>query len=155
MNELRWRPLFAIFLIAGTASAIALRWWSSRGNNPVPIPLSHVLMIVVVAAVVVVLGLRIRRYVHRHEAFDAIGATRTLALAQAVAITGVVHIGYFAAQLGLALPRVNAPDPRTQAWLAAAGIIASVILVGAGLLAQWCCRVPDDDDDSGRRMPTV
>lgn len=147
MERLGWQTLLTVSAVAGVISAIGLRWWTSRGFHPIPVPLAHVLMIAVLAGIVLVLGLRIRRYIRRAEPLDPIGATRTLVLGQAAALAGAIHVGYFGAQLALALPRVSAPDPRAQAWLAAAAILTSLMVVGAGLITQWCCLVPPDDDE--------
>lgn len=150
MQRLRWQSLAACFVIAGTISVIALRWWTSRGNNPIPVPLSHAVLLLVLAGGVLFLGLRIRRFIRDGVEFDAIGAARTLALGQAAAITAAAHVGYFTAQLALALPRIAAPEPRMQAWLAAAAILASGILIAAGLITEWCCKVPPEDEDEPR-----
>lgn len=150
MQRLRWQTLAACFVVAGTISAIGLRWWTSRGNPPLPTLPSHIVLLVAVAAVVLYLGLRIRRYLRDGVEFDPIGATRTLALAQAAAVTGALHVGFFAAQLALTLTRLHAPDPRNQAWTAAAAILAAGVLIAASLIAQWCCRVPPEDEDDGQ-----
>lgn len=147
MQRLRWQSLAACFVIAGTISVIGLRWWTSRGHNPIPVPSSHAVLLVLLAVGVLCLGLRIRRFLRAGTAFDPIGAARTLALGQAAAITGAAHVGYFAAQLALALPRLAAPEPRTQAWLAAAAILASGSMIVAGLITEWCCKVPPEDED--------
>lgn len=149
MQRLRWQTLAACFVVAGTLSAIGLRWWTSRGNTPVPTLPSHIVWLVVLAVVVALLGLRIRRYLRHGQELDPIGATRTLALAQAGAVTGALHVGFFAAQFALALTRLHAPDPRQQAWTAVAALLASGVLIAAGLIAEWCCRVPPEDEDDG------
>ena len=147
MERLRWRTLGALFLIAGTISLVALRWWSSRGHTPIAVPVSLAVLLAVLAAVVVFLGLRVRRAVRDHLPLDPIGAARTLVLGQAAAIAGTLQLGYFAAQLVLALPRLEAPEPRLQALSAGAAIVAGAALVVAGLITQWCCRVPPEGED--------
>lgn len=149
MDRLRWQTLLTVAVVVAAGSAMVLRWWTSRGNNPVPVPLVQVLLLAVLAVVVVLLGLRIRRYVRQGEPVEPADAVRTLVLGQAAAITGAAHVGYFAAQLVLRLPRLQAPEPRTQAWFAGSAIVAALLLVAAGLIAQWCCRVPPADEDPG------
>lgn len=147
MQRLRWQTLVTVFVVVTAVTTMALRWWTSRGHNPVPIPLLQVVLVVALAVVVVLLGLRIRRFVRKGEPLEPADAVRTLVLGQAAAITGAAHLGYFTAQLVLTLPRLQAPDPRTQAWLAGSALLASLLMVGAGLIAEWCCRVPPSDED--------
>src|SRR5690625_3076036 len=92
MQRLRWQTLAGSFVVAGTASAFGLRWWTSRGNPPVPTLPSHNVLLVVIAGVVAFLGLRIPRYLRHGQELDPIGATRTLALAQAGAVTDALHV---------------------------------------------------------------
>ncbi|HLS26870.1 MAG TPA: DUF3180 domain-containing protein [Beutenbergiaceae bacterium] len=146
MQRLRWQTLLAVFLVAGAVSTIGLRAWVSRGNNPVPIPWIQIALILVLSVGVALLGWRIRRFVGKGELLNPVDAVRTLVLGQATAVTGAIHLGYFTAQLVLALPRLEAPDPRTQAWSAGGAIFASVLMIAAGLFAEWCCRVPPDED---------
>lgn len=160
MQRLRWQTLFAVFVVTGAVSTVGLRAWISRGNSPVPIPWIQILLVVVLSVGVALLGLRIRRFVRRGELLNPVDAVRTLVLGQAAAVTGAIHLGYFVAQLLLALPRLEAPDPRTQAWLAGGAIVASALMVAAGLFAEWCCRVPPEEDSqdpppSGTADPSV
>lgn len=153
MQRLRWQTLVTVFVVSVALSVMVLRWWTSRGNNPVPVVLLQVLLVLVLAGVVLLLGLRIRRHVRAGEPLEPTDAVRTLVLGQAAAITGAAHLGYFAAQLGLALPRLQAPEPRAQAWLAGSAMLASALMIAAGLIAEWCCRVPPSDDDPREPKP--
>lgn len=146
-QRLRWQTLVTVFVVAGAVSTMGLWAWTSRGNNPIPIPWLQILLLVVLSGGVLAMGLRIRRYVRKAEPVNPVDAVRTLVLGQAAAITGAVHLGYFSAQLVLALPRLQAPDPRAQAWAAGAAIVASSVMIAAGWVAEWCCRVPPSDAD--------
>ena len=146
-QRLRWQTLVTVFVVAGAVSTMGLWAWTSRGHHPVPIPWLQILLILVLSAGVLTMGLRIRRYVRKAEPVNPVDAVRTLVLGQAAAITGAVHLGYFSAQLVLALPRLEAPDPRAQAWTAGAAIVAALMMIAAGWIAEWCCRVPPSDDD--------
>lgn len=148
MERLRWQPVAMVFVVATVLSTMVLRVWVSRGNNPVPVPLVQVVLVVVLAVGVLALGLRIRRLVRKGEPVEPAEAVRTLVLGQAAVITGAAHLGYFVAQLLLALPRLEAPEPRAQAWMAASAITASLLMIAAGWLTEWCCRVPPSDDDA-------
>lgn len=149
MTRLRWTTLAAIAIVAGTVSAVGLRWWTSRGHLPVDVPLMLALVLIALAALILVLGLRVRHAVRAQDIDDPIGASRILVLGQAGAITAAIHLGYFLAQIGLALPHLAAPAPREQALHALAGIVGAVALGVAGLLTQHWCRIPPEDEDDG------
>jgi hypothetical protein len=149
--RVRWVNLGAVFLVVGTVSAVALRWWQSRGGDlPTISPLLAVLLLAV-AGLVLVLGLRVRRWVTRAEPIDPLGATRTLVLGQTAALAGAVLAGYLTASLVLALTLAFAPEPRSVATASALGLIAAVVMAVSGMIAQWCCRVPPEDDDDEPR----
>lgn len=154
MTHLRWRALAAVVIVAGTVSAVGLRWWTSRGHLPVTVPLMLALVLLTLAVLVLVLGLRVRSAVRAHALDDPIGASRILVLGQAGAVTAAIHVGYFLAQIALALPHVSAPEPHDQVLRCVAGILGAVALGAAGLLTQHWCRIPPEDDDDDGTGPS-
>ena len=145
--RVRWSTLGAVFLVVGTLSAVVLRWWQSRGGDLPLMPLLLAALLVIVGATTLLLGLRVRRWVTRGELLDGPGATRTLALGQTSALAGAAIGGYLAASLGLAVLRLEAPDPRAVAISSAICLLAAVAMSVAGMITQWCCRVPPEDED--------
>ena len=145
--QVRWINLGAVYLVVGTVSAVALRWWQSSGGNLPMISALLAVLLLAVAVTVVLLGLRVRRWVGRGDRIDPLGATRTLVLGQAAAVTGAILAGYLTASLVLALLGLPAPEPRSVATGSALGLTAAVVTAVAGMVAQWCCRVPPEDDD--------
>lgn len=147
--QVRWSTLGAVFLVVGTISAIALRGWESRGGTLPPISLLLAALLVLVAVVVLVLGLRVRRWVSRGEGLDPLGAARTLVMGQTAALAGAVLAGYLTASLVLAVVRLPAPEPRAVAIGSGVTLLAALAMSAAGMLTQWCCRVPPDDGGDG------
>jgi hypothetical protein len=145
--RVRWAALGAAFLAVATVSAVLLRWWQSGGGDLPTIPLLLAALLAIVGAVVLVLGLRVRRWVSRGEHVDAIGATRTLVLGQTAALAGAAVSGYLTASLALAATMLDLPEPRQVALGSAVGLLAAVGMAVAGMVTQWCCRVPPDDDN--------
>ena len=147
MARLRWSTLGAVTIVVGTLSAVGLRWWTTRGHVPVTVPLLLAGVLLALAALVLVFGLRVRRDVRDQTLDDPVGASRVLVLGQAAAITAAIHVGYLLAQLGLALPRWDAPEPRAQVLRVLTCLVAAGALGAAGMLTQHFCRVPPDDED--------
>ncbi|UFU03508.1 DUF3180 domain-containing protein [Ruania suaedae] len=145
--RLRWPTLGAVVVVAGTISVVGLRWWTTRGNLAPDVPLLLTGVLFALAALVLVLGLRVRRAVVRARLDDPVGAARILALGQAAAITAAIHVGYLLAQLALAVPRLSAPEPRELALRSALALVGALALGAAGMITQWCCRTPDDEDE--------
>ena len=78
---------------------------------------------------------------------NPIRAARSLALAQAGALTGAALIGLYAGQaLGMA-PDWDLQASRRLLWGYAGGLLAALWLLVAGLLAQSWCRIPPRDRD--------
>lgn len=155
MRRLRWSTLGAVTIVAGTISVVALRWWTTRGHMQVNVPVLLAGVLLALAVLVLVFGLRVRSAVRNHTLDDPVGASRVLVLGQAAAVTAAIHLGYLLAQLGLALSRWEAPEPRAQAIRALACLVAAGALVAAGMLTQYFCQVPpeDEDDDQDPRRP--
>ena len=110
--------------------------------------------LVLIAVVVVVLALLVRRATRARSSGDApqsarhvdpFYATRVVLVAKASAVAGALLGGAAAGFLVELLIR-----PVTMAasvWAAVAMLVASVLLMIAGLLAEsWCALPPDDDD---------
>src|SRR5699024_1602126 len=121
-------------------------WWTTRGHMPVNVPILLAGVLLALAAVVLFFGFRVRSAVRNHTLDDPVGASRVLVLGQAAAVTAAAHLGYLLAQLGLALPRWEAPEPRAQAIRVLACLVAAVAFGAAGMLTQHFCRVPPEDE---------
>lgn len=147
MSRLRWSTVGAVTIVAGTVSVVALRWWVTRGHVPVTVPIVLTGVLIALSVLVMIFGLRVRAAVRAHTLDDPVGASRVLVLGQAAAVTAAIHVGYLLAQLGLAIPHWNAPEPRAQAARALAALVAALALGAAGMLTQHFCRVPPEDED--------
>jgi len=154
MTHIAWKLLLGLYLVVGGIATVVLRWFQLRGTDPLAVPLSVTIVLALIAGTVLFLGLRVRRWVQRGEEFDAIGATRTLALAQAAALVGAMQAGYFTAQIITVFDALPAPDAQSVTISAIGALIAAAALIAAGLIAQWCCRVPPEDDDPANSSPT-
>lgn len=150
VRPVRVRAVALILLVSGAAFTVLLWFLEGRGTDPVRLPGAVVVVLLLVAVGVAGLGLRVRHWLRRREHVDPIGATRTLVLGQAAGIAGAIQGGYALAQILVSIPRLPAPEPQLVLATAVAALVASAALSAAGLLAQWCCRVPPEDDDHER-----
>lgn len=148
MTHIGWRLLLGLYLVVGGIGTVLLRWLQMRGVDPLSVPISVTIVLVIIAATVLFLGLRVRRWVQRGEDIDPIGATRTLALAQAAALVGSIQAGYFSAQIFVVMDALPAPEAQAVMIAAIVALAAAAGLIAAGLISQRCCRVPPDDENS-------
>ncbi|GAC68126.1 DUF3180 domain-containing protein [Gordonia soli] len=153
----RPRDLAIVAVVTAVIAWILVRY--NYGDLP-PLPLLAGLVLYVLAALEVVIAFIVRSRVDSRDVGRARGqlhpltAARVLALAKASAILGALGTGVWA---GLALFLWSQRD------LAAAdhdkpgavlGLVGGLLLVGAALWLEYCCRAPDDPtDDNGGRHP--
>lgn len=154
MSHVSWKLLLGLYLVVGGIATVALRWLQMRGTDPFAVPISVTIVLALIAGTVAFLGFRVRRWVQLGEHFDAIGATRTLALGQAASLVGAMQAGYFTAQIITVFDALPAPEARSVTVAAAIALVAAAALIAAGLVTQWCCRVPPEDDENNNSAST-
>lgn len=106
--------------------------------------------LVLIAIVVVALAVPIRRATHAkvRRPVDPFYATRVVLLAKASATAGALLSGAAAGLLvELFVRPVSAPE---ALWRMIAMLVASIVVLVAGLVAEALCVVPPDDDDEKR-----
>ncbi len=146
-----------VVVVVGGVSWVGWQMYENAGNIPPQVPWLSVALLALVAGTVLRLGWTVRTYQRgraRHP-LSPIRAARTLALAQASALTGAAVLGWYGAQLVTMLPDA---DLRAYGRLyvpLGAVLLAAVALLTAGMLTQSWCRVhpPDDEDDPRRDDP--
>ena len=110
----------------------------------------------VIAIVVVALAVPVYRATHGplRQPIDSFYATRVLALAKASSLAGALLAGL---GLGLALDLLIRSSTTTGDLVARdlSTLGSAILLLAAGLIAEFLCRVPpqDDDDDHPDRGP--
>ncbi|OLF07800.1 hypothetical protein BLA60_26120 [Actinophytocola xinjiangensis] len=107
--------------------------------------------LLVLAVVEAVLGGSLRsRIRHRDGArpVQALTAARAVALAKASSLLGAIMFGVWLALLAYVLPRrLDLTAAASDTPGAVIGIGCSVLLIGAALYLEWCCRTPDDQEN--------
>lgn len=153
----RTRPLALVVLAAiGAVAAVALQLaLGATGMSKIVPPVSLAVTLVLIAVVVVALALPVRRAARaaRRGPVDPFYATRVVLIAKASAFTGALLGG---AAAGLVVELLARPVVAgATVWGAVATLVAAVVLLTAGLVAEWFCLVPPDDDDGRGSGPTA
>ena len=143
-------PLLVGLVAAGAAVAYLGELFLQRtgGITFVP-PYSIDVTLVVVAVGVTVMAVPVRRRITGKRKFplDPFYAVRVAVLAKASALTGGILMGAGVGILAILLGRPVLPD--WSLLLPALGLaVCSLVLVVAGLIAEWMCVLPPDDPDA-------
>lgn len=145
-------PLLVGLVAAGAAVAYLgeLFLQTTGGITLVP-PYSIDITLFVVAVGVIAMAVPVRRRItgKRKIPLDPFYAVRVAVLAKASALTGAILMGAGVGILAILLGRPVLPD--WSLLLPAAGLaFCSLVLVVAGLIAEWMCVLPPDDPDATR-----
>ncbi|MDQ2797548.1 MAG: DUF3180 domain-containing protein [Actinomycetota bacterium] len=155
---IRARVLVVVAVVVAGLSWVILRLLVGSGKNlPEPSWFGVVLFVVLGAALLLV-GRPVKRLVAgtNDRPVDPLYAARVLAMSQAAALAGAGILGWYLAQVVLALPDIDVPSQQDTALLLGALAVAAGGVAVVGLVVQGWCRIddsgrPDDDDDIGGR----
>lgn len=144
--------LIALAVSGGAASYLGELLLQVTGGITLVPPVSLDVTLVVIAVVIVLMAVPVRRRVtgKRRQPLDPFYAVRVAVLAKASALTGAILVGAGAGILIILLQRPVVPD--WSLFAPAIGLVGcSLVLVAAGLVAEWMCVLPPDKpEDSGK-----
>lgn len=145
-------PLIGFFLLGAVAAYLLELVVQSQGGFIYVPPFSLALTLLAVAVGVVLLATPIRRKVtgKRKEHLDAFYAARVVALAKASSFAGALLFGLGGGVLIYLLGRPIAPSGAILTNVIAQ-LVASALLITAGLIAEWLCVLPPDDMDKSEK----
>ncbi|MEV0677332.1 DUF3180 domain-containing protein [Actinosynnema sp. NPDC050436] len=144
------RDLLAAGIIAGLLAHLLLRL--AYDTLP-PLPTFAGFTLLVIAAVDLVLAFSLRARIQRKpgsEPVQPLTAARAVALAKASSLLGAIMAGAWAGVLIYVLPArgdVEAADHDLVS--AVVGLVCAVLLIGAALWLEHCCRTPKDSHRDG------
>jgi Protein of unknown function (DUF3180) len=157
MKRISPGTLIGLFLAGGVIAYLTELILQSRGGFVFipPLSLSFTLVIIAVATLLVALPIRRRLQGKSSTPLDPFYASRVVALSKASALAGAVFLGVGAGVLMYLLGRPILPG--TQMLTSAiAELISSALLIAAGLIAEWWCALPPEDNDpEGAREPAA
>lgn len=140
-------------MVTGASSALSL----DRGASPARIPWTTVLVCVAASVAVLFAAWTVRQYkLGKRKHMDPLRAVRTAMLAQACAYAGALLGGSYGAY-ALVLARDWSQEPRKELAVATGvAALGGVVMVVAGGVAEWWCRIgPMDDDDKQAERPDL
>ena len=112
-------------------------------------PLSLPITLVAIAVIVIAFAIPIRRATHSktRTRIDPFRAMRVAVLAKACSLSGALLTGSGIGVLAYLLSRSVLPASGSI-WLAVAATVGAAILLAAGLVAEYLCTLPPEDDDT-------
>lgn len=151
--------------VIAAALAFALGWlalfaWRSTGREYPMLPWFGLVPMALYAVLVLFAAWKVRQYVRSSPAMLASTfsptpqqARGTLVAAQAGALGGAMLVGFYAANAVVHLSTLDVESVRAMFVRAVVSLLAAALVSVAGFVAQWMCRLPEDerDDDLGRR----
>ena len=149
MTGSRPRVLALLALVTTLLGFVAVRLWERSGGGPLPLPWTAVVAMAAIAVSVLALAWPVRRWNagRRDRPLDPLRAARAAVLAKAASHCGALVSGWY---LGQALVLVSdlAIEPRRDRFvLAVVAVLAALVVVAAGLVAEHWCRLPDEPPD--------
>ncbi|MCP2257921.1 Protein of unknown function (DUF3180) [Streptoalloteichus tenebrarius] len=148
MRFTRARDLVWVALVAGVVTHLVVRL--AYGSLPA-LPTFAGVTLFLLAVVEVVLGFALRARIHRRPGtrpVQPLTAARSVALAKASSLLGALMVGVWAGVLGYVLPRrgdlASAARDSTTAII---GVVCALLLLGAALWLEYCCKTPEGPED--------
>ena len=155
MTPTRLRSLLVVAIACAVVAWLAIRA-SYPGLPQLPWTAAPALVVLGIAEAITGWNLRAKILGRGHgKPLAPIGVARAAALAKASSLGGSVFAGFAAGCLIYTLGLVSSPVASHDGVTAGITLGSAVILVGAALYLEHCCRTPsrddrDDRDDNGR-----
>ncbi|MEZ0166414.1 DUF3180 family protein [Kineococcus sp. LSe6-4] len=153
MRPTRPGVLLAVGFLAAVLAWSGLQVWVSTGGAEPDLVWRTTLTIGLLVVAVVGVGWPVKQWVEGDKArrIDALRAARTAALAKAASVAGALLVGVFLGWGVHYLPTLHIAARRSEAVVAGVDVVASALLLAAGLVVERWCRVPPEDEETGAR----
>ena len=157
MKPTRTSTLTIVAVICALACWLLLR---TVYQNLPPLPWTGVPALLVAALAEVWTGRDLKARIEQRGGLKPAAplfVSRMVALAKASSLAAAAIAGLSAGFVIYLSGSLSAPVPREDALTAAITLVAAILLAGAALYLEYCCRVPNapdrDPSDEGARLP--
>ena len=154
MKRTHATPLIGLAALGFVAGFLLEYGVEAQGRALIIPPITLPLTLLAAAAIVLGFAIPIRRTVSgtRKKPIDPFQAMRIVVLAKASSLVGALLTG---AGLGAVVYFTTRPvlPAIGSMWLAIASCVGAAVLTAAGLLAEYLCTLPKDDDDDAAGSP--
>lgn len=148
MQPVRISRLLALALAVALGGWAVLLVLAPQGIRPGPVPVLADAVVLVIAAGTLVAGFRVRSYLRgRRPGLDPVVAARTAVLAQAAALTGALLVGWYGAQVLVAVGDLEIAAFAARARAAGAAVLCALVLGVVGVVVERWCRIDSPHDD--------
>ncbi|MDN5916742.1 MAG: DUF3180 domain-containing protein [Pseudonocardia sp.] len=151
ISRTRPRDLLAVGLLAVVIGNLATRLLYSSIPS---LPLIAGVVLGLLGVAELVGGYLLRGRIERRRGAPPVNpllAARAVLLAKASAVAGSFVAGLWVGVLTYTLPQAGAVTAAAaDSVTAGVGLVCALVLVGAGLWLEHCCRMPDDPDGDDR-----
>ena len=152
----RTRPLvLVLFAVFGGLIGWLLELALVAGGAAIePPPYTLALVLAIIGILIVAFALPVRRAVREREAnrIDPFYATRVVMLAKASSMAGSLLLGAGIGILLFLLTR-SVVAGLGSVYETVATLVGSAILLIGGLVAEYMCSIPPDDEEPGEQVP--
>lgn len=154
-TQLDWKHALGVAGVVFLIGYGVLQFWSDRGHSLPQNSWIAVGVVVLMAVLMLYTGNEIRVYLRGESARPPSPqrARGTVVAAQACVLGGAVFTGWYAGTAAVQAGRLQTSTGPAGLTVAIVLTVACVGLVGSGLIVQWWCKLPDDDDDPTRKGP--
>ncbi|GAB3557936.1 DUF3180 domain-containing protein [Spelaeicoccus albus] len=152
MQPTKVRTLLIAGLVGGVLGWSFYRVWESAGQKLPGLPIYAIIGMVVLGIILLAAGWPIRRWVRgdRDRPLDPLRAARVLVLAKAASAAGSVLTGWYVGTAVYFFTFASNPA-RVNTGLETLFVVgAALFLVVVGLVVEYFCRLPPDDEDEGK-----
>ncbi len=146
MTRTRPLPLVVLAMLGAVSGWLLETGLAASGRAIVIPPVTLAIALLLIGVIVVLMALPVRKVARRISGarIDPFYATRVVMLAKASALGGALLAG---AALGIVVFLLGRPVPGVGSiTLAFAGVVGAALLLAGGLVAEYMCAIPPDDE---------
>lgn len=152
-EQLSWKHALGVAGVIFVISYAFLQFWNTRGNSLPQNSWIAAGVLVLMAVLMLYAGNEIRVYLkgESRRPPSPQKARNTVVAAQACILGGAAFTGWYAGTAAVQVTRLSTTTGPGAFTVAAVLTVACIGLVGAGLLVQSWCKLPEDDDETPKR----